>query len=236
MTPNCLIPRPMHAELQPGGMEIVRIRHCRAAAPFDEFLPLVSELGCRFGFFWCDGDGGIVLAADPELPESGFRIRLLLRRVVPGGFLRHVRLQRRLPQMLFHIILHRGVKRQDNVAALLPGPVVLVAGEEQFTAVGVGRPAGSPGRELEAGSLGRLAAVLAHADGYLGNDSGVTHLAAAAGCRTLALFGPSDADKWSPKGRGGVRVLRAPADCMGELPVESVWAAVVEWFGGGAES
>ena len=96
--------------------------------------------------------------------------------------------------------------------------------------------AGSPGRELEAGSLGRLAAVLAHADGYLGNDSGVTHLAAAAGCRTLALFGPSDADKWSPKGRGGVRVLRAPADCMGELPVESVWAAVVEWFGGGAES
>ena len=93
------------------------------------------------------------------------------------------------------------------------------------------RTAGSPGRELEAGSLGRLAAVLAHADGYLGNDSGVTHLAAAAGCRTLALFGPSDADTWSPKGRGGVRVLRAPADCMGELPVESVWSAAAEWFG-----
>lgn len=95
----------------------------------------------------------------------------------------------------------------------------------------VWRAAGSPGRELESGALARLAAVLAHADGYLGNDSGVTHLAAAAGCRTLALFGPSDADKWSPKGRGGVKVLRAPADCMGELGVEAVWAAVGEWFG-----
>jgi ADP-heptose:LPS heptosyltransferase len=92
------------------------------------------------------------------------------------------------------------------------------------------RAAGSPGTALEEGELGRLAAVLAQADGYLGNDSGVTHLAAAAGCRTLALFGPSDADKWAPKGRGGVRVLRAPADCMGELSVDAVWAAAAEWF------
>lgn len=93
------------------------------------------------------------------------------------------------------------------------------------------RTAGGPGREIAAGELWRLAAALAHADGYLGNDSGVTHLAAAAGCRTLALFGPSDAEKWAPKGRGGVKVLRAPADCMGELGVEAVWEAVGAWFG-----
>lgn len=55
--------------------------------------------------------------------------------------------------------------------------------------------------------LPELAAVLRHADAYLGNDSGPTHLAAMLGCPTLALFGPTDPDRWAPRGRR-VRVLR----------------------------
>ncbi len=35
---------------------------------------------------------------------------------------------------------------------------------------------------------------------YIGNDSGVSHLAAAVGCRTVALFGPSDERQWAPRG------------------------------------
>jgi ADP-heptose:LPS heptosyltransferase len=53
-----------------------------------------------------------------------------------------------------------------------------------------------------------LAAVLARCAAYVGNDSGVTHLAAQTGIPTLALFGPSDPARWSPVGRR-VRVVRA---------------------------
>jgi heptosyltransferase III len=54
----------------------------------------------------------------------------------------------------------------------------------------------------------QLGALLADAGAFVGNDSGVTHLAAAAGAPTLALFGPTDPAQWAPVGTA-VRVLRA---------------------------
>jgi ADP-heptose:LPS heptosyltransferase len=33
---------------------------------------------------------------------------------------------------------------------------------------------------------------------YIGNDTGLTHLAAAAGARTVAIFGPSDPQRYAP--------------------------------------
>jgi heptosyltransferase-3 len=36
---------------------------------------------------------------------------------------------------------------------------------------------------------------------YIGNDSGITHLAAYLGCPTVALFGPTDPRVWGPIGR-----------------------------------
>ncbi len=42
---------------------------------------------------------------------------------------------------------------------------------------------------------------LARADLYVGNDSGLTHLAAAAGAPTLALFGPGIPSRYRPWGR-----------------------------------
>jgi len=36
---------------------------------------------------------------------------------------------------------------------------------------------------------------------FIGNDSGITHLAAYWGCPTLALFGPTDPQIWGPLGR-----------------------------------
>jgi ADP-heptose:LPS heptosyltransferase len=61
-------------------------------------------------------------------------------------------------------------------------------------------------------SLGRLAALLSRCLLYLGNDSGTTHLAAALGVRTVALFGPSDPRQWAPRG-DRVIVLRKGVDC-----------------------
>jgi len=58
--------------------------------------------------------------------------------------------------------------------------------------------------------LQKVAAALARCRLFLGNDSGLTHLAAAAGGpRVLALFGPTDPAVWAPAGEQ-VRVLSGP--------------------------
>ena len=46
-------------------------------------------------------------------------------------------------------------------------------------------------------SLDELCKVIETARLFIGNDSGPTHVAAALGVKTLALFGPSRADHWS---------------------------------------
>ncbi len=55
--------------------------------------------------------------------------------------------------------------------------------------------------------LYELACWLARARLYIGNDSGITHLAAAVGTPVLALFGPTDPEVWAPRGPN-VRVGR----------------------------
>ncbi|WP_447979603.1 glycosyltransferase family 9 protein [Candidatus Nitrospira bockiana] len=45
-----------------------------------------------------------------------------------------------------------------------------------------------------------MAGLLAAADLYVGNDSGLTHLAAAFAVPTIALFGPTKVDRWAPRG------------------------------------
>ncbi len=49
--------------------------------------------------------------------------------------------------------------------------------------------------------LNVLAGLLELSAGYLGNDSGVTHLAAALDLPTFALFGPTDPELWGPVGK-----------------------------------
>jgi ADP-heptose:LPS heptosyltransferase len=62
--------------------------------------------------------------------------------------------------------------------------------------------------------LGELACFLAGAVLYIGNDSGITHLAAAVGTPTLAIFGPTDPQVWAPRG-DHVRVVRAKMEGKG---------------------
>ena len=79
---------------------------------------------------------------------------------------------------------------------------------------------------LENLTLTELAATLVECAGFLGNDSGITHLAAAVGLPVVALFGPSDADTWAPRGRGGVKVVRAPEGELERLSLAEVWSAL----------
>lgn len=49
-------------------------------------------------------------------------------------------------------------------------------------------------------TLDELAAVIASADLFIGNDSGPMHLAAAFDTPSISLFGPTIASKWAPRG------------------------------------
>jgi ADP-heptose:LPS heptosyltransferase len=63
-----------------------------------------------------------------------------------------------------------------------------------------GRPISYIASRLKASSL------------YIGNDSGITHLAAAVGTPVVALFGPTDHQLWRPLG-GSVKVLVSGHPC-----------------------
>jgi ADP-heptose:LPS heptosyltransferase len=59
-------------------------------------------------------------------------------------------------------------------------------------------------------SLVQIAALLSRAELYLGNDSGVSHLAGAMGARGIVLFGPTEPQKWRPLG-GSLSVMQNTA-------------------------
>ncbi len=57
-----------------------------------------------------------------------------------------------------------------------------------------------------------LKGIMHRASLYVGNDSGTTHLSAMIGARTIAVFGPTDPNRWSPRGPG-VKILRNTEAC-----------------------
>ena len=61
------------------------------------------------------------------------------------------------------------------------------------------------------GSLDLLAR-LRSAAAYIGNDSGVSHLAAWAGLPSIVIFGPTDPVRWRPRG-DSVEIVQPPLDC-----------------------
>jgi heptosyltransferase III len=73
----------------------------------------------------------------------------------------------------------------------------------------------------------RVAELLQQCKGYLGNDSGITHLAALLNIPTIALFGPSNPEVWHPLG-ASVRVLHKPV--LEHLQVDEVMSAMETFF------
>ncbi|MDD5556509.1 MAG: glycosyltransferase family 9 protein [bacterium] len=130
------------------------------------------------------------------------------------------------------------------------GAAVAVIGGPAGEAAGVA--ARLRGRAIVADDVAdplRLAALLGRLDLLVTNDTGPMHLAAAAGTRVVALFGPTNPDRTGPWGEGH-RVLRAPVDCapcyerecprgddcMRAITVEAVLYAVEECLAAGSRS
>ena len=124
----------------------------------------------------------------------------------------------------------------ENYAALAAGldcPVAVIGGPAERRLAAAILDA-APGAIDLTGRTGfaRLGAVARRAAFAVGNDTGPTHLIAAAGCPTLALFGPeSDPALCAPRGPA-VSVLRQ--DSLAGLPVAAVRTALARLLAGHA--
>ncbi len=74
--------------------------------------------------------------------------------------------------------------------------------------------------------LAQVAACLARCALFVGNDSGLMHMAAASGAPTLGLFGPTPAAEYAPAGRCAAAVL-SPTDEMADLSVDAAYQAAL---------
>ena len=104
-----------------------------------------------------------------------------------------------------HLVRHWSQRR----AVYLIGGSAERAGLER-----IAQTAGLPLTQVLAGTLTlpELAAFLAAADCLVTVDTGPLHVAQAVGCRTVAVFGPTDPVAWGPRGEHDV-VLYRKMDC-----------------------
>jgi heptosyltransferase-3 len=75
--------------------------------------------------------------------------------------------------------------------------------------------------------LAQVIALLSCARAFVGNDSGVTHLAAGMGLPTVALFGPTDPAQYAPVGPA-LRIVHDPHSRFAGKPCPKLQKAVID--------
>ncbi len=76
-------------------------------------------------------------------------------------------------------------------------------------------------------ALAEVGALLAQVDAYVGNDSGVSHLAAAVGVRTVAVFTATAPQRWRPLGPQVVALPSVGATGLSGAVVDRVLEALI---------
>jgi len=111
------------------------------------------------------------------------------------------------------------------------GSLLIVSGEADEDEVRSLRPISKNERVQFAKNfpLPELAALFENAI-FIGHDSGISQLAAAAGASCILLFGPSDPDIWAPRNEK-VQIIQAPTGEMSSLRVEAVRDALKRRLG-----
>ncbi len=143
--------------------------------------------------------------ADRWLAEQGIRPGTPLLAVSPAAAYGSAKAW---PPERFREVIRRWGESHPGAAVLLLG----TAGERRGIAAVA---AGLPGRVLNlAGSLSlrRSIAVLSRCRLFIGNDSGLMHIAAALGVPLVAVFGPTEPGRTAPLARR-YRLLHRGADC-----------------------
>ncbi|HEY5954607.1 MAG TPA: glycosyltransferase family 9 protein [Terrimicrobiaceae bacterium] len=107
------------------------------------------------------------------------------------------------------------------------GHLLIIGGESDSGQLARMRPIHPVARQmvLESLPLPLLGAILSRCDVFIGHDSGISHLAAAAGARCLLLFGPTNPEVWAPA-NPEVSVLRAPGGQLSNLETATVLATM----------
>ena len=152
----------------------------------EDFRSRVQELGLPFEFFPAlPVAGESIHAADFFLKQAGCEGRAIPR--IDCG-----------PSKSSFIAIHPfsgsprknwPLDRYQELARRIGGPVQWCAGPEEQLENAVRIP-----------NLYDLACWLSKARLYIGNDSGITHLAAATGTPVIAIFGPTNPAVWAPRG------------------------------------
>jgi ADP-heptose:LPS heptosyltransferase len=105
--------------------------------------------------------------------------------------------------------------REGRVARFL-----ITSGEAEGEVIGAFltqlEAAGVPHDHLEDRPLAELGALYRRIEGFLGHDSGLSHLAASAGAKGLLLFGPTEPGIWAPVSPR-VKVVQSPDRSLGGL-------------------
>lgn len=115
--------------------------------------------------------------------------------------------------------LERFVELSRNLE-ILGQRVVWIRGPAEMA-----RPESWSGETIDRPSLQSLAATLADSRLFIGNDSGVSHLAGAVGASTVTLFGPTRGEVWRPDGPR-VQVVPASSGALDDISVGAVLRAV----------
>ena len=106
---------------------------------------------------------------------------------------------------------------------------VIIGGEADVKAIVIMRGLFPEAHFLVNAPLMDVASILSVACGYVGNDSGITHLAAAMGIPVLALFGPTDPAIWAPRGKNvAIIKSRVPSsESLAGIGVETVFRILI---------
>lgn len=153
------------------------------------------------------------------------------------------------------VVIHPGARKRhrqwreerfayiaDRIKTAYNSQIVLIGGpgEEGILEKVEANMVFKPEAKFNSLELIEVAALLKHAQLFIGNDTATGHIAAGVGTPHIILFGPTFPQLWAPKGGKGIYIFKSPEccgcpqiscfkkdnPCMDWIKVEDVWQAV----------
>lgn len=121
----------------------------------------------------------------------------------------------------FRSVARRYLRQQKGKLLIIEGPAEVGLGREvarDLTPACV--------LLLESSPLFLVAALLSFCSAYVGNDSGISHLAAGLGIPVVTIFGPTSPEQWAPLGE---RVTILHGSHLSRILPNQVWDALLRW-------